>query len=43
MLKDSSCVEDAEEVYDSIQLKEAEAYVFFKNKKNKSSSDPGFK
>jgi hypothetical protein len=43
MLKDSSCVEDAEEVYERIQLKEAEAYVFFKNKIKKSSSDTGFK
>ena len=43
MLKESSCVENAEEVYESIQLKEAETYVFFKNKKKKSSSDIGFK
>ena len=44
MLKDSSCVDDAEEMYESVTLKEPEPYLFFQNKKKKLSSDTtGFK
>jgi hypothetical protein len=42
MLKDSSCVDDAEEMYESVTLKEAEPYLFFKNKKS-SYNTTGFK
>ena len=31
-LKDSTCVEDAEEIHVSIQLKDIEAYLFFQDK-----------
>ena len=31
-LKDSSCVEDAEEMHGTIQLKDIEKYIFFKTK-----------
>jgi hypothetical protein len=31
-LKDSTCVEDAEEIHVSIQLKDIETYLFFQDK-----------
>ncbi len=33
-LKDSSCVEDAEEIYCSFSTKDIEKYIFFKEKKS---------
>ena len=33
ILKDSSCVDDAEELYESITIKESEVYKFLQNKK----------
>jgi hypothetical protein len=36
-MKDSSCVEDAEEMIASITIKDLEAYKFFENKKRSMS------
>ena len=36
-LKDSSCVEDSEEMYDSIQFKDFETYFFFQDKNRNHS------
>jgi hypothetical protein len=43
MLKDSSCVEDAEETDETMQPKETEVYLIRDNKKNKLVTDKGLK